>query len=190
MLRGLLRVTDTTTASRGIRFSRRHMSALYTIQRKGDTQFLVAACDLLPGTITVQETATAQAHADMHTIQVAKSLHIDCKGPIRFTNHSCAPNCAMRLEQLAGSKDQYSVRLVSEQSIARGDLLTFDYATTEWDMAAAFDCGCGSSSCRGQICGFKHLKQKDRQQLISTGLVAEHIMRLRTAADDDNTTAH
>ena len=96
------------------------MSAVYyAIQRKGDTQFLVAACDLLPGTTAIEETATAQVDADMHTIQVAKSLHIDCKGPIRFTNHSCAPNCAMRIEQLEGSQDQYNVRLVAQQSIAQ-----------------------------------------------------------------------
>ena len=32
----------------------------------------------------------------MHTIQYDEQTHINCPGPIRFCNHSCAPNCTMQ----------------------------------------------------------------------------------------------
>jgi hypothetical protein len=42
--------------------------------------------------------------------------------------------------------------------------ITFDYNTTEYDMAEPFDCRCGAKSCRGQIRGYRWLSpgEKDR----------------------------
>ena len=50
--------------------------------------------------------------------------------------------------------------------------LRFDYDSTEWDMAAPFDCGCGSPKCRGTVRGFRHLSDEQRAELIA---IAPHL---------------
>ncbi len=63
--------------------------------------------------------------------------------PLRFGNHSCAPNLWLTDE----------VTLVARRSIAAGEELTTDYATmtgfAEWHM----QCNCGSASCRNVVRG-------------------------------------
>lgn len=39
---------------------------------------------------------TIESAPNMHTIQYDEQTHINCPGPIRFCNHSCAPNCTMQ----------------------------------------------------------------------------------------------
>ena len=57
-------------------------------------------------------------------------MHVDCKdGFPSFTNHSCEPNAALDNDGLYAIKD-----------IQEGEQIFFNYLTTEWDMAAAFEC--------------------------------------------------
>ena len=52
--------------------------------------------------------------------------------------------------------------------------MTFNYNTTEWEMAEPFSCGCGSENCLGTIQGLKHLTISQRERL---GFVAPHLSR-------------
>lgn len=65
---------------------------------------------------------------------------IEPDGPLRFLNHSCAPNAAFRGRRL------YALR-----QIAVGEEITIDYTATEQTFSHGFVCRCGAVGCRGRI---------------------------------------
>ncbi len=95
---------------------------------------------------------------DHNTHLIPHSIGVDANGvaltPWIYTNHSCSPNC-----RISGRE------LVATRTIHSGDEITFDYETSEWDMAEPFHCLCGSPECRKLIRGFKHLDPSVREQL-------------------------
>ena len=79
-------------------------------------------------------------------IQIADDAYLaplDHDGPGDLINHSCDPTCGILGSQL----------LVARRDIAPGEMLTFDYATTDTSDYDEFDCACGSPQCRGRITG-------------------------------------
>jgi len=56
--------------------------------------------------------------------------------------HSCDPNCDFRSATRV---------LTATRSIAMGDLITYDYETTERWFSHPFWCRCGTKRCRGRI---------------------------------------
>jgi SET domain-containing protein len=48
---------------------------------------------------------------------------MDCAGDIRYTNHSCDPNCVMVVSE-------ERCYLVAIRDLAQGETVTFDYNTT------------------------------------------------------------
>jgi SET domain-containing protein len=62
--------------------------------------------------------------------------------PMRFTNHSCAPNA--RLSTDHGRVEFYSLRVVEP-----GEELTVDYGETHHEGRLA--CRCGAANCRGKL---------------------------------------
>ena len=104
------------------------------------------------------------------SLQVGVGCHVAPRltgsddGPAwRFTNHSCDPNSALRGQAL-----------VALRSIVEGDEITFDYETTEYDMAEPFVCHCGADQCRGTIRGFRHTTPTVRERL--RPLLAPHLL--------------
>lgn len=100
-----------------------------------------------------------------YSVQIGENEHIDMDGeasmentmdvyPYRFTNHSCEPNMLLRDGAFYAAKE-----------IHRGEELTFNYNTTEYDMAEPFSCSCGSVFCCGVIRGFKHLSLDEARRL-------------------------
>ena len=53
------------------------------------------------------------------------------------------------------------VRVVADRALKKGDVLTFFYPSTEWEMAQEFECGCGSERCLGRINGAKDMKVEE-----------------------------
>lgn len=87
------------------------------------------------------------ARPEVHTLQVDDELHIDTTGhPTRLLNHACDPSCAV---------DSVRCVLVAARDLKAGDALTFDYLTTEWELAAPFPCACGSAACVGEVRGYR-----------------------------------
>ena len=74
-----------------------------------------------------------------------------------FLNHSCEPNGYINFEDLT---------FRALRNIKKGEELTFNYLTTEWDMANKFDCKCDSKDCFGYIGGFKYLPLKEKTKLL------------------------
>lgn len=111
-----------------------------------------------------------------YSIQLDDGTHVECEEgldeqtlreryPWRFLNHSCEPNA-----RIAGRT------LVAQLSIAEGEEITFDYTTTEAQMAEPFDCRCGATQCLGTIRGFAHLN--DTQRHARASLLAPHLRTL------------
>ena len=100
--------------------------------------------------------------ATRHTIQLGAGEHlgipegtafegIAARYPWQFLNHACRPNTFVRGREL-----------VAAGPIAAYDELSFDYETTEWQMAAPFRCRCGA--CEGRVVrGFRYLDRAERE---------------------------
>jgi hypothetical protein len=105
-----------------------------------------------------------------YTVQISANEHVDAEKigsdgtypPWRFLNHSCSPNTRLEGRSLMAVRD-----------IHAGDEVTFDYDTTEWDMASPFLCTCGAVTCRGMVRGYRHLTAEQRHRMI----VAPHLQQ-------------
>jgi hypothetical protein len=109
-----------------------------------------------------------------YSVQIDEDLHVDLppvstserestRHPWQYLNHSCDPNAA-----LAGR------RLIALRSIRKTEEITFDYNTTEFEMATPFACQCGR--CDGaMIRGFKFLSQERQRELAPR--LAGHLRR-------------
>lgn len=111
-----------------------------------------------------------------YSLQIGEHLHLDLTGAHsteeildryywRFMNHSCDPNTLLRGQEV-----------IAIQDIEPWADVTFDYNTTEFDIAEPFDCHCGSPGCLGTIRGFKHLTTTERERL--RPMLAVHLSRL------------
>ena len=79
---------------------------------------------------------------DRYTIQLESDLHvIPNENAGKYVNHSCSPNMEMN-----GSRE-----FIALQDIKAGEEITFDYDSTEDDIAEPFDCFCGHDNCRGRV---------------------------------------
>jgi SET domain-containing protein len=99
---------------------------------------------------------------NMHTVQLSETKHIECQGGPEFTAHSCDPNALMKFV------DTSTTKLVATRLIKKGELVSFNYCSTEWDMSTPFQCKCGTTQCFGEIRGFKHCTKEQRSQLQSS----------------------
>ncbi len=84
-------------------------------------------------------------HARSISIQIEEGIFL---APIQaekadYINHSCNPNGGLR-----GANN-----LVAMRDIAVGEEVTFDYAMSDSAPYDQFECGCGTSSCRGKVTG-------------------------------------
>ncbi|RLN20207.1 hypothetical protein BBJ28_00002556 [Nothophytophthora sp. Chile5] len=116
----------------------------------------VAAQDFKKGDVIGSAPGTLYAEPTRFTIQITPEKHLDFCGGLEFVNHSCEPNTFLTM-----SENAPEVTFVATRTIAEGEHLTFDYATSEWDMDEKFDCRCGAPSCRGHIGGAKYLSDDE-----------------------------
>lgn len=113
--------------------------------------------------IAAGEVLIALAHVfvgapERHTIQIDGERHQAGTGEIDdYLNHCCEPNARLDAERLC---------FVAARAIAPGEELTFNYLTSEWDMAEAFDCRCGAERCLSKIRGFRHLPADEQDRLL------------------------
>ncbi len=97
-----------------------------------------------------------------YTIQVDQRKHLVTEGNLgAFLNHSCDPNARFVAETL---------EMIAIKPIKKGEEVTFNYLSSEWDMAAPFACQCGADGCHKTIRGFQHLSQEHKMQLADLAL--------------------
>ena len=98
-------------------------------------------------------------HPSKYSIQIGEGRHLEPRGDdpsdagslIRFFNHSCDPTTFLNLEDL-------TVRALRD--LEPGEEVTFNYNTTEYDMANTFKCHCNAKNCLGYIRGSKYLSEQ------------------------------
>ena len=108
---------------------------------------------------------------DRHSLQLGKDRHLHVpagKNGVenpdffwRYLNHSCQPNGYINTAELT---------FVALRKIRKGEECTFNYLTTEFEMAVPFTCRCGAVECFGLIQGSAHLSPKQREELASPAL--------------------
>jgi len=150
------------------------MRELVEVRQVGPQRRLFAVGSFAPGVPVISISGEVTSRPTRYSIQIGRSRHIDIPGaaalspsrlralyPWRFLNHSCRPNAVLRGREF-----------VALRPIEPGDEVTFDYNTTEYEMAEPFTCECGA--CDGRLVGgFVRLSPAERTRLAP--FVAPHL---------------
>lgn len=126
---------------------------------------LVTTLAIPTGTVLFRIEGHETATPTKYSLQIGKDLHLDQRGARdatdrvwrfywRYMNHACAPSTFIRDREVIATRD-----------IAALEGVTFDYNTTEYDMAEPFRCHCGSAQCVGLVRGARHLTPAQRARV-------------------------
>lgn len=113
---------------------------------------------LLNGNITTDPTRyTIQLGPRRHlTFPTIRKTNDDLDYCWQYLNHCCEPNGYMNTAE-------FTFRALRD--IAAGEEITFNYLTTESEMAVPFNCICGSANCFGLIQGRNFLNARETARL-------------------------
>lgn len=120
----------------------------------GGAYRVVAARPALPGDLLLRIAGVLTHAPSRHSLQVGPGRHLvpppglapDDPSPRyawRYLNHSCDPNAVVSGREL-----------IATRPVAAGDEVTFDYNTTEGELAEPFACRCGH-------CGGRTIRGRD-----------------------------
>ena len=118
---------------------------------------VIATAPFAAGDVLFRVEGMTTDHPSRYSVQIDDQRHIEvepdtpldempARYPWRFVNHSCDPSAV-----LVGSEFR------ALRAIAVGEAVTYNYNTTEFDMAVPFRCHCGAEACVERISGFAHL---------------------------------
>lgn len=138
-----------------------------------DGRHLIAIRPVAAGTTLFSLIGRESPTPTRYSVQVGPGLHLDqdCARDItdvvhrfywRYMDHHCDPTTVIR-----------GRAVIALRHIAQGERVTFDYNTTEYDMAESFRCHCGSARCVGMVRGARHLTARQRARLMPW--LAEHL---------------
>jgi hypothetical protein len=120
---------------------------LYVERNEGDfASYAVSLVDLPAGALFARITSAAPGKKAYSTVQVSETTHIELNSELLYCNHSCHPS-------LIFDMSKFEVRVHEGRDLKKGDMLTFFYPSTEWDMAQPFECQCSAKECLGTIRG-------------------------------------
>ncbi len=97
---------------------------------------------------------------DSHASQIGENEYVLHAGLISKVNHSCDPNCGIRVNE-TGAHDFVAIR-----NISINEEITFDYAMRNYGVDYfPKQCMCGSKRCRGRITGWKDLPDEKKKEM-------------------------
>ena len=106
-----------------------------------------------------------------HASQIGEFEHVLHAGLITKVNHSCDPNCGIRVNE-TGAHD-----FIARRDIRINEEVTFDYAMRNYNVNYfPKQCECGSQGCRGEITGWKDLPAEKKKEY--EGFVAPYLLAL------------
>jgi len=106
-----------------------------------------------------------------HASQIGENEYVLHAGLIIKVNHSCDPNCGIRVNE-TGAHD-----FVAIKQIGISEEITFDYAMRNYGVDYfPKQCMCGSKKCRGKIAGWKNLPSEKKKEY--EGFVAPYLLEL------------
>ncbi|MDP2959157.1 MAG: SET domain-containing protein-lysine N-methyltransferase [Longimicrobiales bacterium] len=143
------------------------------MSRRGEHLSVLATDPIGRGEAILEIVGHVVKHPTRHSVQAGRRAHISGPAELppevavaeygwRFLNHSCEPNAFLR-----------GLTLMALEDIPAGAEITFDYNTTEWEMAHPFACLCGTPACVGVVRGYRHLDDAARGRLLP--FLAEHL---------------
>jgi len=157
------------------RLNDRNVSVRSTLH-KGQGVF--ANRDFLCGeTVVIGLVVGEETERTQYSVQMDWDNHVLMASPAVLINHSCSPTTAV-VNNLFGAYD-----FVAFCDILEGEELTFDYATTEYEIIAMNECFCGDAMCRKTPGGYSELPED--HQLKIHGLVSDYLQparQVRTAS--------
>lgn len=125
-----------------------------------------------------------EVYKDMHCyylMELERGLIIDgTRGSMaRFINHSCKPNCEVRMVKVNGTP-RMGV-FAGEDGVTTGEELSYDYNFDNFGTERQV-CYCGAQGCRGFLS--KRLNKEEMKRLVAKE-EAEERERLRKAAEEE-----
>lgn len=106
-----------------------------------------------------------------HASQVSEYDYVLHGGLVSKVNHSCSPNCGIKLNK-TGAHD-----FVARKLIYANEEITFDYAMRNYSIQYFPSvCQCGSKCCRGRITGWKDLATSRKRDY--DGFVAPYLLQM------------
>ncbi|AKQ68290.1 methyltransferase, putative [Myxococcus hansupus] len=110
--------------------------------------------------LLVVEGALVRTPSQM-TLQVGREQHLSAPdADWRFINHACAPTAL-----LAPGTHAEQLQLIARFDLEPGQEVTFNYLTSEWELATPFHCRCGATTCVGWVRGARYLSAAQRDAL-------------------------
>lgn len=132
-------------------------------KKKG--KFLIANENFKKDEILIQERnlfIKTRYDASDPSVQVGRNKFVDSVSMrlSDYINHGCDPNTKYDIENF---------RFTAIRNIKKGEEISYNYFTTEWDMKIEnldFDCYCGSPKCLGHISGYKYLSKSQQKKIL------------------------
>jgi hypothetical protein len=128
-------------------------SALVDVKMNGGMgQAAFAAAAITKGTTLFECSGLAVPFITMYTICTGPGTHVLFGHAAECIAHSCDPNTRIVVtDEMGGTFNFEALR-----DVAVGELLSFNYMSTEWEMNCDFECLCGAATCFGRIHGLKN----------------------------------
>ncbi|MDH5716897.1 MAG: SET domain-containing protein-lysine N-methyltransferase [Spirochaetia bacterium] len=106
-----------------------------------------------------------------HASQIAENEYILHAGLSSKINHSCDPNCGIKVND-TGAHD-----IIARRTIEIDEEITFDYSMRNYVIEFfPKECMCGCDNCRGKITGWKDLTEKKKNEY--KGFAAPYLIEL------------
>jgi len=94
-----------------------------------------------------------------HASQIGENEYVLHAGLITKVNHSCDPNCGIRVNATGAHN------FIAIKEIGVNEEITFDYAMRNYTIDYfQKKCMCGSKGCRGKITGWKDLPDEKKKE--------------------------
>lgn len=128
---------------------------------------LYARKDIIAGSVIFDMKGRISRRGNKYSVQLGRDKHLDfplIRKPNdhldyawQYVNHSCEPN---------GYVNAAEYSFCALTNISKGEEITFNYLTTEYELAAPFLCECRSAKCFGFIRGHKFLTADQIAELL------------------------
>ena len=127
---------------------------------------LYARKDFTAGSVIFPLKGRISRRGNKYSVQLTTDKHLDfplIRKPNddlhyawQYVNHNCEPS---------GYVNAAEYSFCALRNIGRGEEITFNYLTTEYELASPFQCECQSANCFGFIRGYKFLTADQRAEL-------------------------
>lgn len=137
----------------------------FRIESKNGHHSVITAQFISKGETILELSGILLSVPTKYTVQIDRDRHLHPfsnqpereNTSFRYINHSCEPNAFFNIPEM---------KLVAGKDIEPGQEVTYNYNSTEYEMAVPFKCNCGSSRCLQDIRGFRFLTAEQQKEIL------------------------